>query len=132
MSENNMASIISYFTILAILIACLGLFGLASFITAQRTKEIGIRKVLGASETEIVRLISREFVILIILANLIAWVPAWYFLDRWLDSFVLHTDLKWWIFVLSGLISFLLALSIVSLQAFRSARLNPVDAIRAE
>jgi len=131
-TEMNMASIISFFTFLAIFIACLGLFGLASYITEQRTKEIGIRKVLGASITKIIKTFSKEFVVLVIVANVIAWFPAWYFLNDWLDGFTFRTGLSWWLFVAAGIISLLIALLIVGLQSYRAGRMNPVQAIKAE
>ena len=127
-----MASIILFFSVLAILIACLGLFGLASYITEQRTKEIGIRKVLGASILRIIKTLSKEFVILIALSNLLAWLPAWYYLNRWLDTFTFRTSLSWWLFFVAGFISLLIALSIVGLQSYLAGRKNPVEAIKAE
>jgi len=131
-TEMNMGKIIAYFTVLAIIIACLGLFGLAAYITEQRTKEIGIRKVLGASVSTIIQTLSREFVILVLIANLLAWIPAWYFLGQWLDGFVFRTGLSWWLFILSAVISLAISLLIVGFQAYRSARMNPVDAIKYE
>ena len=127
-----MASIILFFTLLAILIACLGLFGLASYITEQRTKEIGIRKVLGASIITIIKTLSLEFIILVIIANILAWLPAWYYLNQWLDGFTFRTGLSWWLFVMSGIISLLIALFIVGLQSYRAGRMNPVQSIKAE
>ncbi len=105
-----MASIILFFTILAIFIACLGLFGLASYITEQRTKEIGIRKVLGASIIKIIETLSKEFVILVIISNILAWIPAWYFINDWLNGFTFRTGLSWWLFLAAGIISLLVAL----------------------
>jgi len=131
-SENNMASIILFFSVLAILIACLGLFGLASYITEQRTKEIGIRKVLGASIMRIIKTLSKEFVVLIIISNILAWLPAWYYLNRWLNTFTFRTSLSWWLFFAAGVISLLIALSIVGLQSYLAGRKNPVEAIKAE
>jgi len=131
-TETNMASIILFFTLLAILIACLGLFGLASYITEQRTKEIGIRKVLGASIITIIKTLSLEFIILVIIANILAWLPAWYYLNQWLDGFTFRTGLSWWLFVMSGIISLLIALFIVGLQSYRAGRMNPVQSIKAE
>lgn len=131
-TEMNMASIILFFTILAIFIACLGLFGLASYITEQRTKEIGIRKVLGASIITIIETLSKEFVILVVIANIIAWFPAWYYLNEWLDGFTFRTGLSWWLFVVAGITSLLIALLIVGFQSYRAGRMNPVQAIKAE
>ena len=131
-TEKGMGTIISYFTLLAILIACLGLFGLASYMTEQRTKEIGIRKVLGASVRKIVATLSREFILLGVVANVLAWLPAWYFLNRWLDTFIYRTGLSWWLFVLSGLLSLFIALMVVGLQSYLAGRMNPIDYIKGE
>lgn len=131
-TESSMASIISFFTILAIIIACLGLFGLASYITEQRTKEIGIRKVLGASIIRIIKTLSKEFVVLILISNILAWLPAWYYLSRWLDTFTFRTSLSWWLFIAAGFVSLIIALSIVGLQSYLAGRKNPVEAIKAE
>jgi len=130
--EMNTGSILGLFTILAIIIAGLGLFGLASFITEQRTKEIGIRKVLGASIMQIVSKLSVEFVVLVAIANLIAWVPAYYFLTDWLETFAFRTNLSPLIFVVSALLSLLLAFSTVSTKALGTARANPVDSLKYE
>jgi len=131
-SELSMGKVITYFTILAIIIACLGLFGLVSFIVDQRTKEIGIRKVMGASVLSIVKIISWEFLILVMIANVIAWIPAYYYLNQWLDEFAFRTSLSIWIFVSTTLISIMIALITVSSQAIRAASSNPVDALKYE
>ena len=131
-AEERMQRIFFYFTLLAILIACLGLFGLASFAAEQRTKEIGIRKVLGASVSGIVLLLSREFTKWVLIANLIAWPVAWFALNRWLDNFAYHTEIRWHLFVLSGALALGIALITVSFQAVRAAQSNPVDAIKYE
>ncbi len=130
--EMNTGTILGIFTILAIIIAVLGLFGLASYITEQRTKEIGIRKVLGASIPGIISNLSREFVILIAMANLLAWIPAFLFLNDWLDTFRFRTSISIWIFVISALISLLIAVFTVSAKAYSSARANPVKSLRAD
>ena len=131
-SEMNMGKIVTYFTALAILIACLGLFGLASYITEQRTKEIGIRKVLGASMGSIMKALSKEFVVLVIIANIIAWVPAWYFLDNWLDSFAFRTNINLFVFGITALVSLFIALFTVSSLAWKTANANPVEALKYE
>lgn len=131
-TETSMSSIIFYFTVLAIIIACLGLFGLASYMTEQRTKEIGIRKVLGASISKIVATLSKEFIVLVVLSNLIAWLPAWYFLNQWLNTFIYRTGLNWWLFLVSGILSMIIALLVVGLQTYLAGRMNPVDSIKSE
>lgn len=131
-SEGNMGTIITYFAILAIIIACFGLFGLASYITEQRTKEIGIRKILGASMASIIRSLSMEFMILVMISNVIAWVPAYLIMQDWLDDFAYRTSLGFWVFVIATLISFIIAFSTISFQSVRAALANPVDAIKYE
>ena len=130
--EMNTGSILGLFTILAMIIAGLGLFGLASFITEQRTKEIGIRKVLGASITQIIGKLTKEFIILVAIANFIAWIPAYYFIDNWLNSFAYHENVSPWIFIISTVMSLVLAFLTASTKAFSSARTNPVDSLKYE
>ncbi|MDT8393028.1 MAG: FtsX-like permease family protein [Bacteroidales bacterium] len=131
-SEANMGTIITYFAILAIIIACLGLFGLASYITEQRTREIGIRKILGASVGSIIRSLSLEFMVLVIISNIIAWVPAWLLMNNWLDDFAYRTAIGFWVFVLAAISSFIIAFTTISFQSVRAARTNPVNAIKYE
>jgi putative ABC transport system permease protein len=131
-SEGNMSTIITYFAILAIIIACLGLFGLASFITEQRTKEIGIRKILGASMSSIVKALSVEFMTLVLIANIIAWVPAYLLMQDWLEDFAYRTRVGFWVFVIATLISFIIAFATISFQSLKAARANPVNAIKYE
>lgn len=130
--EMNTGTILWIFTIMAVIIAILGLFGLASFVTEQRTKEIGIRKVLGASIPGIIGNLSREFIIIILIANLIAWAPAWFFLQDWLNSFSFRTEISIWIFVLSAFTSIIIAITTVGAKAWVTARANPVDSLRAD
>lgn len=130
--EMNTGTILGIFTLLAIIIAVLGLFGLASYITEQRTKEIGIRKVLGASVPGIIKNLSREFVILIALANLLAWIPAFLFLNDWLNGFQFRISMSVWIFVLAGIVSMSIAILTITAKALRSAMSNPVTALRTE
>ena len=130
--EQNTGAILGIFTILAIIIAVLGLFGLASYITEQRTKEIGIRKVLGASALSIIGKLSWEFILLVIFANVIAWIPAILFLRNWLDTFAFRTSMSVWVFIISAFFSITIAILTVSSKAFKSARRNPVEALKFE
>jgi len=131
-SMEQIRNLAGSFGILAIFIACLGLVGLASFTAEQRTKEIGIRKVLGASVLNIVRLISKEFVILVAIANLIAWPLAWVAMSRWLEEYAYHMDLNIGLFIIVGCLAMIVALLSVSYQAIRVAQTNPVDVIQYE
>ncbi|MGH7598797.1 MAG: ABC transporter permease [bacterium] len=131
-SEQNLSAIINSFTVLAIVIACLGLLGLISFTAEQKTKEIGIRKVLGASVPNLVLLLSKEFALLVIVANLIAWPLAGFAMNRWLQGFAYRIDLNWSLFALAGGSALLIALLTVSAQAIKAALANPVKALRYE
>ena len=128
--ENQLSHLYSIFAFIAIFLSCLGLYGLASFMAAQRIREVGIRKVLGASPGSIVYLFSREFVLLISIAFVIASPIAWYFMNQWLEHFTYRADLSWWIFVAGGVVSVLIALLTVSSQALKSAFANPVKSLR--
>jgi putative ABC transport system permease protein len=130
--EDRLKTITFYFSLLAVLIGCLGLFGMASFTAERRTKEIGIRKVLGASVPGIVRLLAKEFVLLVILANLIALPVAYFAMNRWLQGFAYKMNIHPIIFVLAAMISLSIALLTVSYQATRAALANPVDSLRYE
>ncbi|MGH7453049.1 MAG: ABC transporter permease, partial [bacterium] len=118
--------------IIALFISCLGLFGLAAFSTEQRTKEVGVRKVLGASITSIITLLSKDFVKLVLWANLIAWPVAWFAIHRWLQNFAYRIDIGWWVFALSGGLAMLIAMLTVSTQAIKAALANPVETLRYE
>jgi putative ABC transport system permease protein len=131
-SEQSTGRIVTVFTILALFISCLGIFGLSSFTAEQRKKEIGIRKVLGASVVSVVRYISKEFVILVILSNVIVWPVAYYFLNQWLKNFAYRTHIGWWIFFLTGISVLAISLLTVSWQIIRAATANPVDSLRYE
>jgi putative ABC transport system permease protein len=131
-AEDRLASIIRYFTIVAIFISCLGLFGLATFTAEQRTKEIGIRKVLGANVTGLVALLSKDFLILVCIALLIASPIGWYFMHQWLQDFAYRVDISWWIFVVAGFFALLIAFITISIQAVRAATANPVKNLRTE
>ncbi len=131
-SEQRIGTILRYFSILAIFISCLGLFGLASFMAEQRTKEIGIRKVLGASVSNIVLLLSREFTKWVLLANIIAWPVAYYAMYKWLQSYAYSTNIALWSFILSGVIALVIATVAVSYQSIKAAVTNPADSLRYE
>lgn len=131
-SEQRMGQIFGSFTLIAIFISCLGLFGLASFTTEQRTKEVGIRKVLGASVANILLLLSREFTKWVLLANIIAWPVAYYAMAKWLQGFAYRIDLEFWIFLLSGIIALFIALLTVISKSLITATANPVNALRYE
>jgi putative ABC transport system permease protein len=120
------------FSSMAIFIACLGLFGLATFTAEQRTKEIGVRKVLGASVANIVTLLSKDFLKLVLVAIVIASPIAYYAMHRWLQDFAYRVDISWWIFGLAGLLAVGIALLTVSFQSIRAALVNPVKSLRSE
>jgi putative ABC transport system permease protein len=131
-AEQQMAIIVRAFTGTAILISCLGLFGLAAFSVQQRTKEIGVRKVLGASVTSIVGLVSKDFIKLVGFAMVLAFPLAWYAMNRWLDDFAYRISVPWWVFVLSGGLAVAIAFLTVSSQAIKAAFMNPVKSLRNE
>jgi predicted permease len=130
--EQRTSVLFNYFTILAMAVSCLGLFGLAAFVAENRTKEIGIRKVLGASAAGIVGLLSKDFVKLVLYANLLAWPIAYFAAHQWLADFAYRIDLGFWIFALAGGVALLIALLTVSTQAIKAALANPVEALRYE
>ena len=132
LSEMLISKLSRVFAALAILISCLGLFGLAAYTAEQRIKEIGIRKVLGASNTQITNLLSRDFVRLVLLSCVIAFPVAGWVMYRWLENYAYHVDLHWWVFILTGAVSVLIALATVSFQAIRAAMANPVKSLRSE
>ena len=116
----------------AIFIACLGLLGLSLFATAQRTKEIGVRKVLGASVINIVALLSKDFIKLVVIAFVIASPVAWFIMHNWLRDFAYRIEISWWIFLGAGLLAVLIALGTISFQAVKAAIANPVKSLRTE
>ncbi len=130
--DQKASGIVSYFTVIAILVACLGLFGLSAFSAEQRTREIGIRKVLGASVTNVAALLSKDFVVLVLVAIVIASPIAWFAMNKWLQSFAYRIPVSWWMFVLAGFIAILIALITVSFQAIKAALMNPVKSLRTE
>jgi len=130
--EERIGKLASIFAILAIFISSLGLFGLASFVAEQRTKEIGVRKVLGASVFNLWKMLSKDFVGLVVISCVIAAPIAWYFLSGWLKGYQYHTSISWWIFVVSCLGALLITLLTVSFQAIKAAVANPVKSLRSE
>ncbi|WP_431215683.1 ABC transporter permease [Puia sp. P3] len=120
------------FAVFAILIACLGLFGLVTFAAEQRTKEIGIRKLLGARVGAIVVLLSRDFTRLVLIASLIAFPLAWWAMNKWLESFAYRVSIGWWVFLIAGVLAFGIALLTVSIQTIRAALANPVKSLKTE
>jgi ABC-type antimicrobial peptide transport system permease subunit len=130
--EERAGALLKYFAVFAVFIACLGLFGLASFTAEQRTKEIGIRKVLGASVSQIMYLLCREFFILVVLANIISWPIAYFVMHNWLQDFAYRADLGIFTFILAMILALVIAIISVSFQAVRAAVSNPADSIRYE
>lgn len=130
--ENKLSKLFTIFAALAIFLSCLGLYGLASFMAVQKTKEVGIRKVLGASVNNIIFLFSKEFLLLIGIAFLIAAPLAWYFMHGWLQDFVYRINISWWIIALAGLIAVAVAMITISFKAIKAAVVNPVKSLRSE
>jgi len=130
--EERIGKLSGSFALLAVFISCLGLFGMASFMAEQRTKEIGVRKVLGATVWQLWQLLSRDFVMLVVLSLLIAIPIAWYFMSNWLMRYEYRTPVSWWIFVLTGIGAMLITLLTVSYQSITAAIANPVKSIRME
>ncbi|MDT7828482.1 ABC transporter permease [Pricia sp. S334] len=131
-SEKLVGSLSKIFALIAIIISCLGLFGLAAYTAEQRKKEIGVRKVLGSSVSGIVRLLSKDFLRLVIIALLIATPIAWWFMQNWLESFAYRIEIDWWVFALAGIAAICIALLTVSFQAVKAAVANPVKSLRTE
>jgi putative ABC transport system permease protein len=131
-NERRISKLANTATTLAIFISCLGLLGLASFTAIQRTKEIGIRKVLGASVNNIVTLLSRDFILLVLISLVIAVPLAWYGGTQWLDTFPYRMELGWWIFAITGVVSVVISLLTVGFQAVKAAIVNPVNSLRYE
>jgi putative ABC transport system permease protein len=132
LAEKRTGQIFLVFSILAVFIACLGLFGLSAFITERRTKEVGIRKVCGSSTGEVVFLLVKQFQKWVIIANLIAWPVAWFAMSKWLQGFAYQTGMSIWIFIFAAVLALFITLFTVSYQVFKAARANPVDALRYE
>ncbi|WP_159471450.1 ABC transporter permease [Dyadobacter sp. 3J3] len=131
-AESRVSSILGLFSTITILISCLGLFALVAFISQQRTKEIGIRKVLGATATGIVILLSKDFIKLMLIALVIASPLAWYFMNQWLLDFAYRIEINYWVFILAGIIAVAIALLTVSFQSIKAALMNPVKSLKSE
>jgi putative ABC transport system permease protein len=131
-SDQRTGKLFNIFAGIAIIISCLGLYGLATFTAEQRTKEIGVRKVLGASVGNITALLSKDFLKLVLIGNLIAWPVAWYLMHKWLENFAYQINISFWVFLLAGVLALLIALLTVSYQSIRAALSNPVKSLRSE
>jgi ABC-type antimicrobial peptide transport system permease subunit len=131
-TEVRIGKLAGFFAMLAIFISCLGLFGLASFVAEQRTKEIGVRKVLGATIFNVWKLLSKDFVLLVLISLLIASPIAYYFMHGWLENYTYRVSISWWIFALAGSIAFVLTIVMVSFQAIKAAVTKPVKSLRTE
>ncbi len=130
--DQHISGMVEYFTLIAILIACLGLFGLSAFAAEQRIKEIGIRKVLGASVAGIVALLSRDFIRIVFIAICVALPLGWYILNKWLNGFEYRIHINWWMITLTCLLAIFIALFTVSFQAVKAAVSNQVKNLRSE
>jgi putative ABC transport system permease protein len=130
--EERISKLSTFFAILAIFISCLGLFGLASFMAEQRTKEIGVRKILGATTANLWAMLSKDFVILVMISLLIASPIAYYFMNNWIQNYTFRTEISWWIFAIAGLGALTVTLLTVSYQAIKAALMNPVKSLKTE
>jgi putative ABC transport system permease protein len=131
-TERRVGWLFVLFTSLAVVIACLGLLGLSAFTAERRTKEIGIRKAVGASVGSIIALLNKDFLKLVLIANLLAWPVSWSLMNLWLSQFAYHVTVKWWVFILAGILTLVIALLSVSVQALRVAQGDPVISLRNE
>ena len=131
-ASNYMRKLANAFTVLAIFISCLGLFGMASFVAEQRTKELGVRKVLGASVFSLWRLLSKEFVMLVVISLLIASPIAYYSMSNWLQKYEYRAELSWWIFAAAAAGAVVITLLTISWQSLKAASVNPVKSLRTE
>ena len=130
--EQKMSFILTIFACLTIMVGCLGLFGLAAFTAEQRTKEIGIRKVLGASVSGVVAMLTKDFLKLVGIAFVIACPLSWYIMNKWLQDFAYRINVEWWVFVVAALVAIIITLLSVSLKAIKAAIANPVKSLRSE
>ena len=131
-TDTHVGQLFNCFAIITILISCLGLFGLVTFTAESKVKEIGVRKVLGAGVPQIVTLLSKDFLVLVLVAAVIAFPLAWYGLNSFLQDYAYRTNLSWWVFALAGLIALVIALITVSFQSIKAAIANPVKSLRTE
>ncbi|HVG11849.1 MAG TPA: FtsX-like permease family protein, partial [Flavisolibacter sp.] len=130
--EQRLGNIVKYASVLSIFSACMGLFGLATLVVVRRTKEIGIRKVLGADVKGIVGLLSKDFIVLVLIASLIAFPVAWWALNNWLQDFAFRIPISLWVFLAAALLTMTVALVTVSIQAIKAAWANPVKSLRTD
>ena len=130
--EERLSGIVGSFTIIAVALSCLGLFALIAWLSIQRTKEIGIRKINGARITEVMYMLSIDYVKLVAVAFIIAFPLAWLVMHKWLQNFAYRTDLSLWVFILSGIIALAISVLTVSMRTWRAATRNPADALRSE
>jgi ABC-type antimicrobial peptide transport system permease subunit len=131
-AEERVGHLAAVFTVLAVFISCLGLLGLSSFVAEQRTKEIGIRKVMGASVAHVWKLLSREFIVLALIACIVATPVAYYSMNSWLEGYSYRIEISWWVFLFAGVSAIVVTIITVSYQALRAARMNPVKSLRSE
>jgi len=131
-SEDKLSRLLSIFTAMAIFVGCMGLFGLAAFTAEQRTKEIGIRKVLGASIAGIVAMLSKTFLKPVLIASVIAFPIAWWAMNKWLQDFEYRVTISWWVFAVAAFAALVIALITVSFQSIKAAVANPVKSLRTE
>ncbi len=131
-AEDKLSTLLWVFTIMAIVVGCMGLFGLAAFSAEQRTKEIGIRKVLGASVMSIVAMLSKNFLRPVLIASLIAFPIAWWLMSKWLEDFPYRVNISWWVFGIAAIAALVIALITVSFQSIKAATSNPVKSLRTE
>ena len=131
-AETQLSRVFSLFALLAIVIACMGLYGMAAYLTARRTKEIGVRKVLGASAAGIVALLSKDLLKPVLAGIVVASLPAWYLMNRWLQDFAHRIEIQWWIFAWTGLSAVIVATLVVAIQAGRAALADPARSLRSE
>ena len=130
--EQKSATVVKIASALSIFIACMGLFGLATLTVTRRTKEIGVRKVLGANALQLVRLLSKDFLVLVVIAALVAFPIAWWAMQKWLSDFAYRTSIDWWVFALAATASIVIALVTISTQSIKAAMMNPVKSLRTE
>jgi putative ABC transport system permease protein len=131
-TEQKQSNLILIFTVLGICIACLGLFGLVTFTAKQRVKEIGIRKVLGASVANIVNLLNKDILKLVLIAAIVASPVAWYAVNKWLQSFAYRVNIQWWVFAVAGIIAMLIAFITISFRSIKAAMENPAKSLKTE
>jgi putative ABC transport system permease protein len=130
--EQKVGQLFIVFSFLAVIVACLGLFGLATFAAEQKTKEVGIRKVLGASISNIIAILARQFIFLVIISNILAWPPAYFLIDYYLSNFAYRVEIGILVFIVSGLLAFIVAILSICFQSIKAASANPVKALRYE